>query len=220
MNILKMEAQKRAAGSKVARQVRRSGSVPCVLYGREQDPVLFQLGRLDMRGLVFTDEMHRIELTVGKESYDCVVKDVDFHPLTDEPIHADFVALQAGQKIKLNIPVQFTGKSAGQKAGGEVEFLLHELEVLCFPKDMPDHMTVDITALNIGDTLHVSDLDLADIEIQNPERQSLVTVVAPRAEEEEEVAEAVDGELAEGEDGEGGAEGEEGAEGDSSDSDS
>lgn len=209
MNILKMEAQERAAGSKVAREIRRSGAVPCVLYGRGQAPIHFQLDRLSMRGLVFSDEMHRIELVVGKESYDCVIKDVDFHPLTDEPIHADFVALQAGQKIKLSIPVQYTGKALGQQEGGEVEYLLHELEILCLPKDIPESINVDISELAIGDTLHVSDLDFPEFEIQNPERQSLVTVVAPRAEEEEVVADEV---LAEGEEGEGVEGSEEGAE--------
>ena len=193
MNILKMEGLERSAGKKAAREVRNADRVPCVLYGRGQEPVHFQLEKLAMRSLIYTDELHRIELTVGKESFDCVVRDVDFHPITDEPIHADFLALTAGQTIKLSVPIQYTGKSIGQTEGGDVEFLLSELEIQCLPKDIPENIEVDITDLNIGDTLHVSDLNLGDIDILTPDRQSLVTVVAPRVEAEPE-AEALEGE--------------------------
>ncbi|NND71077.1 MAG: 50S ribosomal protein L25 [Rhodothermales bacterium] len=202
MNILKLEGRTRTAGKKASREVRQSGNVPCVLYGRSQEPIHFQLAPLEMRDLIYTDEMHRIELSVGKESYDCVMRSVDFHPISDHPIHADFLALQEGQKLKLSVPIQYTGKSVGQLAGGDVEFLLNELEIQCLPKDIPDHIEVDVTHMEIGDTMHVSDLEIGEIEILTPDRQSLVTVVAPRVEEEpEEVEELVgeDGEPLEGE---------------------
>ena len=194
MNILKLEGLTRSAGKKASREIRQSGNVPCVLYGRSQEPIHFQVAPLEMRDLIYTDEMHRIELSVDGKSYDCVMRSVDFHPISDDPIHADFLALQEGQKLKLSVPIQYTGKSAGQKAGGDVEFLLNELEIQCLPKDIPDHVEVDVTLMEIGDTMHVSDLTLGDIEILTPERQSLVTVVAPRVEEEPEEVEDLVGE--------------------------
>jgi large subunit ribosomal protein L25 len=199
MNILKMEGLERSTGKKAANEIRRSGNVPCVLYGRGQDPVIFQLEKLAMRDLIYTDEMHRVSLTVGKSSFDCVVRDVDFHPISDEPIHADFLALTAGQTLKLSIPIQYTGQAAGQIAGGEMEFLINELEIQCLPKDIPEHIEVDVTAMEIGDTLHVSDLNLGDVEILTPERQSLVTISQPRVEVEETPDELLEGEAGEGE---------------------
>ncbi len=204
-----MEGQTRATGKKAVKAIRQSDNVPCVLYGRAQEPVNFQLAKLAMRDLIYTDQMHRIELTVEKSSYDCVVREIDFHPITDEPIHVDFLALTAGQTLKLSIPIQYTGMAAGQTDGGEIEYLIHELEIQCLPKDIPDHIQVDVTLLNIGDTMHVSDLDLGSVEIITPGNQSLVTIAQPRVEEVEETEDV----LAEG------AEGAEGADADGEGSD-
>lgn len=198
MNNLKIAAQPRESGKKASRALRRAGFVPCIVYGSGEESVALQLDAADLRQLVFSDQRYRVELQVGKESYDCVLKDVDFNPTTDQPIHADFQLLRQGVAIQLSIPVQFVGKSIGQMEGGEIEYLVHELEIETLPQNMPDNLTVDISDLDIGDTIHVSDVTFEGITVVTPPSQSLVTCFRRRVVEEEVVAEEVaEGELLE-----------------------
>ncbi len=206
MNIVKIEAQPREAGKKTARAARKAGLVPCVVYGAGEQTVALQVEAAALRHLVFSDQRYRVDLNVGGKSYDCVLKDVDFNPTTDQPVHADFQMLRQGVVIRLSIPVQFEGKSKGQLEGGEIEFLVHELEIETLPQNMPDHLSVDISDLDIGDTLHVSDVSFEGVTVVTPGRQSLVTcfrrkIVEEVVEELEEGAEVPvgeEGEAAEG----------------------
>ncbi|MDX1430285.1 MAG: 50S ribosomal protein L25 [Rhodothermales bacterium] len=203
MNTVKIEAQPRETGKSATRALRRSGNVPCVIYGHDADTVSCQMTSRALDGLVYTDERYRVEIQMGKDTFDCILKDVEFHPLLNKPVHADFQLLRAGEKIQLSIPVQFVGKSKGQKEGGDVQFLVHELEIEALPKDIPDHISVDITNLGIGDTLHVSDLETDGIEFVTPAAQSVVTCFVRKIElEPVEEVEPVEGELVEGEEGE------------------
>ncbi|MDX1741059.1 MAG: 50S ribosomal protein L25 [Rhodothermales bacterium] len=214
MNTLKIAAQPRESGKKATRAVRRAGFVPCIVYGVGEESVALQLAAADLRQLVFSDQRYRVELQVGKDSYDCVLKDVDFNPTTDQPVHADFQMLRAGVAIQLSIPVQYVGKAKGQiEEGGEIEFLVHELEIETLPQNMPDHLTVDISNLDVGDTLHVGDVSFEGITVVTPEAQSLVTCFRRRVVEEEVAeVEVPEGELAEVAEGEEGAEAPEGQE--------
>lgn len=212
MNTLKIEVQPREPGKKAVRTLRNAGFVPCVVYGAGEETVAVQMAAADLRPLVFSDQRYRVELKLGKDSYDCVLKEVDFNPTTDQPIHADFQMLRHGVAIRLSIPVQFEGKSVGQQEGGEIEFLVHELEVETLPQNIPDHLTVDITNLEIGDTIHVGDVTFEGVKVVTPASQSLVTCFHRRIVEEEvvepeeglELEMAEEGEEAEGaeEDGE------------------
>jgi len=198
MNTVKIEGTLREPGKKATRTVRRAGFVPCVVYGAGEDSVAIQLNAADLRQLVFSDERYRVELVVGTNSYDCVLKDVDFNPTTDLPVHADFQLLRQGVAIQLSIPVQFEGKAVGQIEGGEIEYLVHELEIETLPQNMPDHLTVDISNLQLGQTLHVSDVSFEGITVVTPPERSLVTCFRRRVVEEV-VAEVgiVEGELVE-----------------------
>ncbi len=211
MNTLKIAAQPRESGKKATRAIRRAGFVPCIVYGAGEDSVALQVGAADLRQLVFSDQRYRVELQVGKDSYDCVLKDVDFNPTTDQPVHADFQLLRAGVAIQLSIPVQFVGKASGQIEGGEIEFLVHELEIETLPQNMPEHLTVDISHLEIGDTLHVEDVSFEGVTVVTPGQQSLVTCFRRRVVEEPVTLEEVpEGELAEAAEGEEAAEAAEG----------
>ncbi len=208
MDVVNLDAKPRE-GKKSAKLARREGFVPCILYGQKFDPLAFQLADLDMHRLVFTNERNILDIKVGKKSYECILKSVDFHPVTDKPIHADFQILQKGQKITLTVPLKFEGKPVGQiQEGGEVQFIMHDIEIESLPKNIPDHIEIDISELHLGQTLHVADVSAGDFEIVTPAQRSVVAVVAPRKEEVEEVAD----ELLEGvEEGEEGAEGVEAA---------
>lgn len=189
MDILTLDAQPRGTGTRNARAIRREGRVPCVLYGPHVEPVHFQVPVLSLYPLIYTTETHRVTVQVDGDQWDCILKEMEYHPVTDQPIHADFQVLQKGEKITLTVPVRFHGTPVGQAdEGGDVQYAVHDLEVTCLPDDIPSYIDVDISALHIGDSIHVSDLDVPNVEFSAEPEQTLVTVVPPRLEEEPEVA--------------------------------
>lgn len=214
MDVISIEAKPRDTGKKASRAARREGMVPCVLYGKESDNVHFVMEDLALHRLVFTDELHRLSVKLEGKDYDCILKSVDMHPVSNLPIHADFQALVAGQTIELAVPISFVGTAVGQTNGGDVQNIIHELTVACLPINIPDSLSVDITHLDIGDSIHVSDLEFENIEIVTPPQQTVVSVTAKRVEVEEptegELLEGEEGVAVEGEGGEAAAEGEAG----------
>lgn len=180
MEAITIKADTRAVGTKAARAVRRDGNVPCVLYGHHVEPVAFQVPELALKPLIYTAELHVVHLEVEGQAWDCVMKDIVFHPITDRPIHADFQALQRGELVTLTVPVQFHGTPQGQKEGGDTQYIVHELEVRCLPKDIPSHIDVEVGHLNIGDAIHVGDLSVENLEFVASNDRTVVTVVPPR----------------------------------------
>ncbi|MCH7975752.1 MAG: 50S ribosomal protein L25 [Bacteroidetes bacterium] len=220
MQTLTLNVQPRELGKKAVKAVRREGRVPCVLYGTHTEPVHFSVPVLDLRPLIHTSETYIVVVELDGEEYECIVKTVDFHPVSDMPVHLDFQALTRGEAITVTIPIRLEGMAAGVKDGGNLSQPLYELEIRCMPKDIPGHISVDVSDLNIGDSLHVSDIELGEaIELLTDPARTLVNVAAPRVEVEPEVEEALEmydeeGNLIERpEEGEEGAEGEEAAEG-------
>ncbi len=204
MEKITLAAKTRTPGKGTARAARREEEVPCVLYGHGFEPVIFQVTERDLLPLIYTDEFHRVQVKIGRKAHDCVLKTVDFHPVSDRPMHADFQVLTAGEAITLTVPIRYTGTSIGQRDGGRVQTFFHELEITCLPKDIPDHIEVDISQLQIGGTIHLSDVAAEGLNFGAAPDTLLYSVMAPRVEVEEEVAEGlVEGEEAgEGEEGE------------------
>jgi len=212
MDLITIEAKPREPGRKAAKAARRAEEIPCVLYGSEIDPQVFQVEELTLRPLLYTNEFRRVQLVIGKKKYECILKEVDWDPLTDRPMHADFQTLVEGKEVTLSVPIHYTGTALGVQDGGTPQVFLNEISVRCLPKDIPDHIAVDISALEIGDALLLRDLDLdfEKITFNVPDDQALYAVIAPRELIEPEVEELEGEELEEGEGEEG--EGEEGAE--------
>lgn len=202
MESILLQVESRDLGKRAAKSVRNSGSVPCVLYGPELEPVHFQLTEFSLHPLIFTHETHTIEISLDGNSWPCILRDIDFHPVTDKPIHVDFQLLTEGQTIRVTIPVQLVGTPAGQLEGGVTQQVITEIEIECLPKDIPSHLELEISALNIGDTLHVSDLIVANFTVLTSLDHTIVTVAGAAPEEEileEELEEGLEGEdLAEG----------------------
>ncbi len=221
-----IEAQPRETGSKAAREIRNNDRVPCVLYGRTVESTPLQIPIAALNKLIYRRSAPVAEVEMNGDTWNCILKDYDLHPLTDRPLHADFQALEEGDEVTLTVPLNYTGIPVGQQNGGDTQQIARELTISVLPENIPSQIEVDIGELVIGDSLHVYDLE-TDYEIKTSRDQTLVTVVAPQietaptteAEEEEEElteeeiaeeGEAVDteeGEPAEGEEaaGEGGA---------------
>lgn len=187
MQTLNLNIHSRETGKKATKAVRNAGLVPCVLYGQHTDPVHFAVESLDVRPLIHTTETYRIAVTVDGEEYEAILKSVDFHPVTDAPIHMDFQALTAGEALTMTVPVSLEGTAPGIKEGGILSQPLSELEIRALPKDIPGHISINVSNLSVGDSLHVSDLQLGeDIEVLTDEARTIVTITAPRLEVEEE----------------------------------
>ena len=216
MDTLTLSAAPRETGKKATKAVRNAGNVPCVLYGHSQEPVHFTVEQLALRPLVFTTETYRVEVHVDGAEHEALLKDIDFHPVTDEVLHADFIALVAGEQIDLSVPIRLIGTPPGVKAGGVLSQPLNELSIRSLPKNIPGHVELDISGMEVGDVLNVEDIALEEgVEVLDDAERTVVTITAPRAEVVEEVDEDAEAELgADGEAPEGDAEAADAPEGD------
>ena len=212
MQSYSLPVEPRDVGKKAAKAVRTAGRVPCVLYGAHTEPVHFQTEVLALRPLIHTTETYRVALAVDGQEHEAIVKEVVFHPVTDRPLHVDFQALTRGEALTMTIPVHLEGTAPGVLAGGQLSQPIHEIEIRSLPKDIPGHISVDISGLDVGDSLHVSDLSLPEgVEVLTDAERTLVSIVAPRVTAEDEADEL---ELAAGETAEDAVEDGEAAEGD------
>jgi large subunit ribosomal protein L25 len=173
------------AGKGAARATRRAGKVPAVIYGAKQAPTLIALDpREVMRELVRGGWRSRLyEVTVGGDTTRALIRDVQFHPVSDKPEHVDFQRLAAGQPIRVAVAVTFLNEatSVGLKRGGMLNVVRHSVEVLCDPDHVPEHFEADLAALDINDNIRFSDLmGIGDSKPTIADRDFVIaTVVAP-----------------------------------------
>lgn len=197
MEFTTLEAAPRGTGKRAAKDARAAGQVPCVLYGHHIDALAFQMDARYIDKLIRSNETPLVKIDLDGKSWDCILKDADFHPVHDHVMHADFQVLQAGEKVTLSVPFRFEGTPVGQIEGGNTQHVLSEVEIRCLPKNIPSHLTIDVSELNIGDSIHIRDLEFEDIDFQANDGQTIVMVHAPRVV----VEEVLDEEGAEGEEG-------------------
>jgi large subunit ribosomal protein L25 len=202
-------------GKSGAREIRREGNVPAILYGKGADPIPLVINPADLKQALSTEagENTLLEINVQNDSEEIkklsLLRDIQYDFLTSKPIHFDFQALDIDKKITVGVPVVITGVSKGVKEGGILEEILRDISVECLPKDIPNSYEVDVSELEIGNSIHIGALEIADeINLLHDEDETIVTVLAPRMEVVEEVEEEEEGEEVEGEE----VEGEEGAE--------
>jgi large subunit ribosomal protein L25 len=161
--ILNVEVRDRT-GTGGARDTRRSGKVPGVLYGGAKDPVAIAVKSNEFRKALYTGKLlgHMVTLKYGDESQPVIAKAVDMHPVTDEPWHFDLYRVDADQQIKIEVPVHFINQEAspGLKRGGTLGVMLHTVLVACHADSIPEELVVDLTGLEIGGAVRISDLKL------------------------------------------------------------
>lgn len=196
-----IQAAVRKDTSKLAvKELRRKEHVPGVFYLKGEGSIPVSVEERDINPVVFTNDTHVIDLKLddGRE-FECIVKDTQFDPLTDKVIHFDLLGLVRGQKITLEVPVLYRGSAVGVREGGLLQEFTHKLEVNCLPKDIPDHIELDISEMKIGDTISVADLSYENLEFQHSDETILVTVTPPKSIEDEggseEMEEAVEPEV-------------------------
>jgi large subunit ribosomal protein L25 len=179
-------------GKKSTKKVRKDDSVPCVIYGTEKN-IHFQAPELSFKKLVYTHEAHVVKLDIEGQEYNVVLHDMQFHPVTDKILHADFVQIFANKPITIDIPVTITGDAIGVKTGGKLYVNRRHLKVRGLTEDLPEELIVDVTDLKIAHSIKVGELKFDKIELLDPKITTVVTVATSRVvlkTEEEEAAEA------------------------------
>jgi large subunit ribosomal protein L25 len=176
-------------GKKSSKQARKAGNVLCVIYGKEEN-IHFQAPELSFKNLVFTPAAHLVKLILDNKEFNVVLKDMQFHPVSDKILHADFVEIFDDKPVVIGIPVKITGDSVGVIAGGKLSIKRRNLKVKGLPKDLPEFLLVDITNLKIHESVKVGELSYDKIELLDPKKLMVLTIATSRiaAKSEEEVA--------------------------------
>jgi large subunit ribosomal protein L25 len=188
-------AQRPDTGSHHANRQRSTGHVPCVLYGGEK-PTHFVVDEKQLQKVVFTPDSYRIELDIDGNKVMALLHETQFDPVTDRPIHADFVEMNENKESRVSLSLKLTGSAAGVKEGGRVVQNFRKLHVKGLPSQLPEHLELDISALEINDTIRVSELKFEGLTVV--ERPTDVVVAIRHQRKEEEVAPAATAVTAEG----------------------
>jgi len=195
--ILKASERKDFSKS-TTKRIRKEGIIPGVFYSKSNKPIHIDVSDKKMNPLVFTSKTHLISLELeGHEEYECIIKDVQFDPVTDRVIHFDLLGLTKGEKITLEIPVQLVGTPVGVKEGGVIQHVMHKIEVECLPRNIPEHIVVDVAGLKLGDSIHISDLNFEDLDFIDSKDSLIVQVTHPKVKEEATPVAEGEGELEE-----------------------
>lgn len=183
-----------SVGKKDAKKQRAEGKVPCVLYGTG-DQIHFAADSVDFKDLIFTPEVCFVDITLGDKTHRAVLQDIQYHPVSDAIYHADFLELIPGKAFTMHVPVQLKGNSKGVIKGGRLMLKLRKLAVKATSDNMPDNIVIDISKLDIGQSIKVRDLAANGFEFQNAPNAMIVAVVTTRvAVDEEEEEEGAEGE--------------------------
>jgi large subunit ribosomal protein L25 len=184
---LSLTVQRRPSGRAAARALRRQGFVPGILYGSGITPIPIAARLHGLRPVLTSRGTHIIRLSIEGEAqtYECILKDTAFDPVTDAPIHFDLQLVTAHRPVEVEVPVILTGTPVGVTKGGILEHFIHALRIECLPKDLPEHIPIDISGLEIGQSLHVRDLSFSTFRILEHPDTVIVTVVAPKVSAEE-----------------------------------
>lgn len=167
-------------GKRDAKQLRYDGLVPAVLYGGATQ-THFAVSVTDLKAVVYTPVVHFIDLDIAGKKAQAIIKDMQFHPLTEEIIHVDFMELDAKKQVVIQLPVRLTGTSPGVKVGGKLVQKLRKLSVKGFPKDFIDDVEVSIATLEVGKSVRVADVKLDKLVITNAAEDTIVSVTTSRA---------------------------------------
>lgn len=166
-------------GKKGSKLIRKNGDVPCVIYGKEKN-IYFSAPEISFKGLIFTPEAHFVTLTLEGKQYTLVLQDAQYHPVSDKLIHADFVQVTEDKPVTMHIPVKVFGDSAAVKAGAKLLVKKRSLLIKALAKDLPDHISIDISKLKINHSIRVGNMDIPNLEFLDLKTVAIVTIAASR----------------------------------------
>ena len=167
-------------GKRDAKELRYQSMVPAVLYGGPTQ-THFAVSAADLKAVVYTPVVHFIDLDIAGVKSQAIIKDLQFHPLTEQILHVDFLLLDSKKPITIEIPIRLTGTSPGVKTGGKLVQKLRKLRIKALPKDHLDTIDVSIETLEVGKSVKVSDLKVNKLVITNAKEDTIVSVTTSRA---------------------------------------
>ena len=183
MKHIELKGVVREVGNKATvKCIRKQGLVPCNIYGSGIQNVLFTVSAKDLKALTHTPNSYIVDLGLDNgQKFTAVLHEVQWHPVTDEALHVDFLAVTEDKPVVINVPVVITGHSEGVKLGGKLLVSTRKLRVSALMKDLPDSLEVDITELKIGKQIVAGDLHYDNISIVSPKATIICSVRATRA---------------------------------------
>lgn len=191
-------SERKELGKSHTKKLRAKGNIPCVIYGGEKN-LHFYVFENDLKNLVYTPNVYLVDLNIDGKTYKAIMKDIQFHPVTDHILHIDFIEVFEDRPAIIKIPIEITGSSIGIKNGGKLRLRRRNLKVKGLTKHMPDTLNIDITQVDIGDVVKVEDLSYSNLEILDPKRSMVVGIISSRLAAkgmtiEEETVETAEGE--------------------------
>ena len=190
MKSVSVSAVKRVdLGKKEAKLSRAAGNVPCVIYGGKTIQH-FTIKENPLNNLVYTPNVYSVAIDIEGAIINALIKDVQFHPVTDRILHVDFIELVPGQEVNTKIPVVFNGNAIGVMNGGKLRKTLRKLSIRATPENLPDNVTLEISEMKIGEKIYVRDLEATNFDILTAASAVIVSIKTARGVEEEEEEEA------------------------------
>lgn len=181
MNTVTIEGQLRSeTGKKAARAIRSEEQVPAVIYGG-QETIHFAASQASLKPFIYTPDFQIAEVKVNGKTYRCILKDLQFHKVTDKLIHVDFLELVEDKPLLATLPIKFVGQSIGVKSGGRLVVKQKSVKIKCLPKHLVDAIPVSIETLEIGKNLRIEDLKSEGITLMQSPRIPIASVVTTRA---------------------------------------
>ena len=180
-------------GKPFAKQLRKEENIPCVIYGGMETPIHFYAHTNEFRKIIYTPEVFLININIGEETIKTTMGDIQFHPVTDQVLHIDFLRVFEDKKVRINIPVSIQGNAIGVRNGGRLASNLRRLMVSGLSKYLPETIEIDISPLKIGDAIRVKDLKIENIDFLNNSDDVIVAIKTARAaivDDEEEAEDA------------------------------
>ncbi|HMM02191.1 MAG: 50S ribosomal protein L25/general stress protein Ctc [Dysgonomonas sp.] len=170
-------------GKKATKAFRKEDKIPAVIYGGEKadKAIHFTVTNSDVRKLIYTPEIYLVDLTVGKDNYKAILKDVQVHPVTDEILHLDFLHVFENKPITIDVPVVLDGLAEGVKAGGKLSLDLRKLKVRALYDKVPEKVHVDVSGLALGKSIQVGELHFEGLELLNAKNGVVCRVQLTRA---------------------------------------
>ena len=191
MSEIAVSAEVRKEVGKQAKQLLKLGKVPGIYYGHGQKNIPVALAELTLKPLYKSSAAGVINLTLDDGSkHLCVLRDVQFDPVTDRPVHFDLFGLNENEELTIELPLTVTGTAKGVRDGGILQHILHRLKIVCLPKNIPDRLEINVESLEINKSIHVRDLTIPNVRVLENENSTVVAVVPPTVLKE---AEAVPG---------------------------
>ncbi|WKS95166.1 50S ribosomal protein L25/general stress protein Ctc [Riemerella columbina] len=180
MKSITIQGQKReSVGKKATKALRDAELVPCVVYGGN-DPVHFSTEEKSFKNLVYTPDAHTVSIEVNGETIPAVLQDIQFHPITDRILHADFYQLSEDKPVVMEVPVRITGRARGVVAGGVLRQSFRKLKLKALPANLPDEIVIDVTKLRIGNKIYVGDIKNEAYTFMHPDNAVVVAVKMSR----------------------------------------